>query len=170
MIRSDTWRRHDVRRVEPPAEPHLEHRELDLRGAKRDERRHRGRLEEAQVGRPLEHLEQERRERVVVERRAVDPNALAESPEMRRRVEPDMAPSRPRHRIDERRDRPFAVRPGDVRHLERPLRVAEARARVGHRTEAEAHPERDAGVELVECPLERRRHGGFTARAAAAAT
>ena len=155
------WRRNDVRRVEASAEPDLEDGDVDVRFAEGDERGERERLEEAEVGRAIEDAAHERRERRVVERRAVDANALGETAQVRRRVEAGPLSGRARDPLDHRAGRSFAVGPRDVHRFERTFRVPEPNACILHRLQAEAHSERNACVQIDEGAGERR--GGHRA-------
>ena len=85
--------RQDVRRVEPAADAHLDDREVDLGVAKGEERGERRRLEERQLRRAVERALERPGERRVVDRLALDPDALGEAAEVRRGEQPRRCPA-----------------------------------------------------------------------------
>ena len=117
----------DGRRVEPAAEPHLEHR--DVHRLTRE-------VVERERGRRLEHrrveARDERAERldavhdtVLGDRLGVHADALAERDEVRRRVEANAVTGRLEDRGEQRRHRALAVRAADLDEPVAPLGMAQ---------------------------------------------
>ena len=108
------WRRDHVGGVQATAEPDLDHRDFDLSLLKSDKGGQRRDFEEGEFRRlvhdPLEHA----RQRLVVDERAVDLNALGEANEVRGGVEADALARRAGDGRDKGRDGALAVGPGDV--------------------------------------------------------
>ena len=143
-----------VGRVEPAAEPDLEHRDVDAPPPEVRERRGRQHLEEGGVslehaaaherGRRVAHVAHRAREVALADGVAVHRDPLVDPDEVRRRVAPRAEPRRAQHRVAVGRDRALAVRAGDQQRGIRALGVAHLRHERTHRLEAELDPETDA--------------------------
>ena len=141
----------DVGRVEAPAEADLDHCRLDTCAPKHLEGHRRRDLEECRrhgqrAGRlqPIGHTEHVvccLLECVRVNRRVIDDEALGEVDEVRGDVSGSANALRPQRAVGERRDRPFAVCPGDVQRGEAPLRMPKRRAQRLHVLQTQFDPE-----------------------------
>jgi len=122
----------DVRRIEPPAQPHLNDRQVhgfigEMAKGERGEdleegRRVAGRAHPVDVGLRVGDERAEGLGRDVV---APDADPLADVHEMRRGVEPRLETALERQRVQDRRRRALAFRPRDVDASEPPLRRTE---------------------------------------------
>jgi hypothetical protein len=83
-------------------------------------------FEEGEVRGHVHHTVEQRREHGVVDRRAVDHDALGEAVQVRGGVKPDLQAARAAHGGHECGHCTFAVGPRDVHGRERALGVAEA--------------------------------------------
>jgi hypothetical protein len=117
-----------VGRVEPPAEPHLDHADVDADAAEPFERHQRHELEvregDSRPGEVGPEVVHQRNHDVARDRPPVHADALGEVDEMGRRVETRAIPSGAQDRLDHRRGRPFAVRARDVHGGPRALGMA----------------------------------------------
>ena len=144
-------RSYDVGRVQPAAESDFDDRELDPSPAKQLEGDRRGDLEErgldverALLPQPVDrslHVRDGGGQRSVVNRMAIDYEALVERDQMRGRVAPDAISRRTQSSVDHRGDRSLAVGPRDVQRPKRALGVAQAADDGAHVGEAELDPE-----------------------------
>ncbi len=129
------WARDSIGRVEPPAEPYLDDagvRRISGEGEKCSGGR---RFEEAWADavRIVEHLFEERREHLVVDELAGDPNPFIEAHEMRTRVDVRGHSGGLCRRSQECTDRAFAVGAGDVNDGRQiVLRITEAVEKRGY--------------------------------------
>ena len=81
---------------------------------------------------------------------SVEPNALGETTEVRRRVESSLLPLSARNALHHRRDAALAVRASHVHGGKGSLRVAHARARRFHGVESQPHSEWNACIQAGE--------------------
>ena len=164
--------RHDVRGVEPAAEPDLHDRHVHARPPKQLERHRRRHLEEGRLDgqgavasqgvHGVADIGHGGDERVLRDRTSVDDESFREVDEMRRGVARRAVAGRAQRRIDHRRHRALAVGAGDVHRAEGALGVAESRDERGDVLEAELDPELLEAEEVGEwIQLRvRRRFGG----------
>ena len=113
----------DVRRVEPTAKADFEDARV-RRGPNERQERHRGRdLEEARLDSvaPVEHLGQQRGERLIVDQSAGNANPLVEPDEVRAGEGVDLVPRRFERGSEEGDRRALAIGAGDVEHWRKPV-------------------------------------------------
>ncbi len=154
FVTTETSGVEDVRRVEPPADPHFHDGNLDARPPEELEGRDGERLEvgRAPVGRSRDGRDEGEG---VVERRGrnvgvVDPDPLRDADEVGRRVEARPDAGGPEDRGKGGRGRPLAVGPGDQGGAEGPFRVPERGEKGPRPVEAGADPLRPERVEPAE--------------------
>ncbi len=148
-----------VGRVEPPAEPHL-HDARIRRLPREGEDRRRGRdLEESRVDAcsRSDHLLEQVGERLVLDQRACDPDALVEAHQVRAGERVHAVPSSFESGAQERAGRALPVRAGDVEHMRQAvLRPSEPLQQARDPIEPEPVPMGGDGAEAVELRLDGR--------------
>ena len=122
----------DIRRVEPPAEADLDHRDIDLFLREAAKRERRAQFELGDLHAVLlaglhrgPYTFHQRGQLIARNRFAVDADALVVYLDIRRGIQPGLVSRRAEHALDHRAAGALAVRSGDVHHGQLFLRIAE---------------------------------------------